>query len=88
VKGVGKALTAEAIADLLKRPLYTVAVGELGTDAKELEERLKEILEVACSWDAVVLIDEADIFLERRTENDIQRYARRCICIVALKLSF
>lgn len=49
-------------------------MGELGTNAKKLEERLKEILEVACSWNAVVLIDEADIFLERRTENDIQRY--------------
>lgn len=58
--GVGKTLTAEAIAELLHRPLYSVSVGELGTSTDQLEARLKEILEVASSWDAVILIDEAD----------------------------
>jgi MoxR-like ATPase len=28
--GVGKTLTAEAIAELLHRPLYSITVGELG----------------------------------------------------------
>ena len=73
--GTGKTLTAEAIAELLHRPLYSVGVGELGTSCTELEERLREILEVASAWNAVVLIDEADIFLERRSENDIARNA-------------
>jgi len=36
---------------------------------------LRNILEVACHWDAVILLDEADIFLEKRTESDIQRNA-------------
>jgi len=31
--GVGKTLTAEATAETLKKPLYTVNVGELGTEA-------------------------------------------------------
>lgn len=39
--------------------LVSVSVGELGTSTLELEEKLREILEVACVWDAVVLIDEA-----------------------------
>eukprot|EP01027_Heterolobosea_sp_BB2_P003545 GEZU01005360.1.p1 GENE.GEZU01005360.1~~GEZU01005360.1.p1 ORF type:complete len:735 (+),score=308.55 GEZU01005360.1:187-2391(+) len=73
--GVGKTLTAEAIAELLHRPLYSVSVGELGTSTTELEQNLSEILEVASVWNAVVLIDEADIFLERRSENDIHRNA-------------
>lgn len=73
--GTGKTLTAEAIAELLHRPLYSVGVGELGVSCSELEEKLREILEVASAWDAVVLIDEADIFLERRGENDIHRNA-------------
>ena len=73
--GTGKTLTAEAIAELLHRPLYSVGVGELGVSCSELEEKLREILEVASAWDAVVLIDEADIFLERRSENDIHRNA-------------
>jgi hypothetical protein len=73
--GTGKTLTAEAIAELLHRPLYSVSVGELGTDTTSLEKSLREILEVASAWNAVVLLDEADIFLEKRTENDIARNA-------------
>jgi len=73
--GVGKTLTAEAIAELLHKPLYSVSVGELGTNTDQLENSLREILEVASTWDAVILIDEADIFLEKRTENDIVRNA-------------
>ena len=73
--GVGKTLTAEAIAELLHRPLYSVAVGELGTDTAQLEKSLRQILDVAQIWNAVVLIDEADIFLEKRTSGDILRNA-------------
>jgi hypothetical protein len=73
--GVGKTLTAEAIAELLHRPLYSVAVGELGTNTEQLEKSLRQILDVAQIWNAMVLIDEADIFLEKRTSGDILRNA-------------
>jgi len=36
---------------------------------------LREILELASTWNAVILIDESDVFLERRSENDIVRNA-------------
>jgi len=55
--------------------LYSVTVGELGTSTTQLEESLREILEVASTWNAVILLDEADIFLEKRTEHDIKRNA-------------
>lgn len=70
--GTGKTLTAEAIAEALRRPLYHVTVGELGTDPERLEDKLVEVLELAAMWKAVLLIDEADIFLERRG-HDIVR---------------
>jgi len=73
--GVGKTLTAETVADYLKRPLYPITVGELGTNAKELEENLTQVLDIVSSWNAVLLIDEADLFLEERTANDIERNA-------------
>jgi len=50
-------------------------VGELGTNTKDLESKLQEILEVAGIWNAVILIDEADIFLEQRSNSDIIRNA-------------
>ncbi|RPA77184.1 P-loop containing nucleoside triphosphate hydrolase protein [Ascobolus immersus RN42] len=73
--GVGKTLTAEGISEYLKRPLYMVSVGELGTDARTLEHQLSRILEVAHIWGAVLLLDEADVFLERRSVHDLHRNA-------------
>lgn len=73
--GTGKTLTAEAVSELLHRPLYSVSVGELGTDTTTLEKNLRQILDVAQIWNAVILIDEADIFLEKRTGGDILRNA-------------
>jgi hypothetical protein len=73
--GTGKTLTAEGIAELLRRPLYMVSAGELGTDSRSLEAELNKILDIAHSWGAVLLLDEADIFLEKRTIHDIHRNA-------------
>ena len=64
--GTGKTLTAEGIAELLKRPLYMVSTGELGTRPDQLETELNKILDVAHSWGAVLLLDEADVFLGTR----------------------
>jgi SpoVK/Ycf46/Vps4 family AAA+-type ATPase len=73
--GTGKTLTAEATAELLERPLYQITVAELGTDAEQLEAGLEKALRLASHWRAVVLMDEADNFLERRGKNDLERNA-------------
>lgn len=73
--GTGKTLTAEGIAELLKCPLYMVSAGELGTDPRVLEHELQKILDIAHSWGAVLLLDEADVFLEKRELHDIHRNA-------------
>ena len=67
--GTGKTLTAEALAELLGRPLYSISMGTLGTTADELERRLGEILHLSQRWDALLLLDEADSFLESRSSN-------------------
>lgn len=67
--GVGKTLTAEAISEMLHRPLYQVSMGELGSDAAELEERLQRVFRICARWNALVLLDEADVFLEKRTSS-------------------
>ena len=73
--GVGKTLTAEAVAEVLHRPLYSVSMGTLGTTADELERRLGEILQLSAKWDALILLDEADSFLETRSSNHLERNA-------------
>lgn len=73
--GTGKTLTAEGISEFLKCPLYMVSAGELGTNPAILEHELQKILDVAHAWGAVLLLDEADVFLEARTTHDIHRNA-------------
>ncbi|KAJ7932166.1 P-loop containing nucleoside triphosphate hydrolase protein [Mycena leptocephala] len=63
--GVGKTFSAEATGDYVKRSLYVIRGGDLGTAA----------LDLATAWEAIVLIDEADVFLKRRSLNDSDRNA-------------
>jgi hypothetical protein len=83
--GVGKTLTAEAIAEVLKRPLYYVSMGELGTTPAEMEQSLSSILETCAGWNALVLLDEADVFLETRSTADLTRNAMVCVMLRLLE---
>ncbi|KAH6635414.1 AAA family ATPase [Chaetomium sp. MPI-SDFR-AT-0129] len=73
--GVGKTLTAEAVAEIVRRPLYTLSSGELGDTSREVQKTLAKVFELAETWNAVVLLDEADIFLARRTDDNLSRNA-------------
>lgn len=73
--GTGKTLTAEATAEELGRILYKVSLGELGSQVDKLEQTLTKILALAERWNAVLLIDEADVFLEKRTSENLERNA-------------
>lgn len=72
--GVGKTLTAEAVSEWLERPLYAVEVAELGTAVDKLEAALGEIFVRASRWNAILLFDEADVFLAKRN-LDLERSA-------------
>lgn len=67
--GVGKTLTAEVYSEIIKRPLYRVHSGQLGLNVAEMEKILKETLTRAQRWGAVMLIDEADVYIKRRDDN-------------------
>ncbi|KAF9231894.1 P-loop containing nucleoside triphosphate hydrolase protein [Melanogaster broomeanus] len=73
--GTGKTLTAEAVAEHLQRPLYNISSVELSTKPETLESTLKNTLKLATAWDAVLLIDEADVFLEKRSLHELERNA-------------
>ncbi|KAH9904445.1 P-loop containing nucleoside triphosphate hydrolase protein [Xylariomycetidae sp. FL2044] len=71
--GVGKTYTAEAIAQWLHRPLLTLTVADIGTVETRVERELLKWFSLAEAWNAVLLVDEADIFLERRQNRDLAR---------------
>lgn len=72
--GTGKTLTGEVYAETMGRPLYRVHAAQLGTNEEELEKNLLIVLARAERWNAILLIDEADVYIRKRGE-DIQQNA-------------
>jgi hypothetical protein len=72
--GTGKTLTAEVFAEFKKRPLYTVQCSQLGLNPEEVEKNLGVILQRANRWNAILLLDEADVYIRKRGE-DLQHNA-------------
>jgi hypothetical protein len=67
--GVGKTLTAEVYSEVIRRPLYRVHSGQLGLGVAAMETALKSALIRAQRWGAVMLIDEADVYIRRRNDD-------------------
>jgi ATPase family associated with various cellular activities (AAA) len=74
VPGVGKTLTAEVFSEHIEKPLYSVQCSQLGLDVTAIEGSLQQVLSRAARWGAVLLIDEADVYVRERGE-DIQQNA-------------
>ena len=72
--GLGKTLTAEVYSEVVGKPLYRVHSGQLGTTAASVEATLSEILRRAVRWDAILLLDEADVYIRQR-DNDLEHNA-------------
>ncbi|KAF1843837.1 P-loop containing nucleoside triphosphate hydrolase protein [Cucurbitaria berberidis CBS 394.84] len=70
--GVGKTLTAESVAEHMRAPLFMMSAGDLGINP-DVESKLINILEMIAKWNAVLLLDECDVFLEARSTHDLER---------------
>ena len=73
--GLGKTLTAESVAEQAKKPLYAVTSGELGTTVNDMETALAKAFRIAKEWNAILLLDEADVFLSKRTVDNLEKNA-------------
>jgi AAA+ superfamily predicted ATPase len=71
---VGKTLTAEAIAEYTHKPLYPINLGEVTSDVRVVSN-LETHFSRASQWGALLLLDEADVLLEKRSFEDMSRNA-------------
>lgn len=60
---------------MTRKPLYHIGTGELGTQVSYTEPVLTKIFNYAKDWGAILLLDEADCFLSKRTTDDMERNA-------------
>jgi SpoVK/Ycf46/Vps4 family AAA+-type ATPase len=72
VPGTGKTLTAEAYSERARKPLYSVQCSQLGLGAETLEKELAIVLERAMRWGAILLLDEADVYIRARGDDIAQ----------------
>ncbi|KAH8805361.1 hypothetical protein F5884DRAFT_799090 [Xylogone sp. PMI_703] len=73
--GVGKTSTAECAAAATGRPLMYLTAADLGLTSAEMEANLEITFSLAHKWGCILLLTEADIFLQRRTGLEMERNA-------------
>ncbi|KAG9230294.1 hypothetical protein BJ875DRAFT_385474 [Amylocarpus encephaloides] len=83
--GAGKTFTAECVAEFTSRPLLSLTCGDIGTYETTVEENLSKWFKLAEIWGAVMLIDEADVYLERREVDDLSRNGLVSVFLRALE---
>lgn len=83
--GTGKTFTAESVAEIARKPLYPVTCGDIGTEPGAVEKYLDSVFHLGKIWDCVVLLDEAEVFLEQRTLQDLGRNALVSVFLRALE---
>lgn len=74
IPGTGKTLTSEVYAEVMSKPLYSVQASQLGTSPDELEGELLKVFARATRWGAILLLDEADVYVTKRG-TDLQQNA-------------
>ncbi|KAK4168563.1 hypothetical protein QBC43DRAFT_309121 [Cladorrhinum sp. PSN259] len=85
--GVGKTCTAECAAELARRPLLALTSGDISTSmsASAVEGALNYFLKLGERFGALVLLDEADVYLEQRRTRDLRRNGLVSIFLRALE---
>lgn len=85
--GVGKTCTAECVAELTHRPLLALTSGDISTSGStsSVERNLAFFLRLGERYGALVLLDEADVYLEERRTRDLYRNGLVSIFLRALE---
>lgn len=65
--------TAECIAEFTERPLLPLTCSDIGVSPEQIESNLTKYFDLAEVWGAIVLIDEADLYMEERAPQDMTR---------------
>ena len=66
-------MSLECVAEHTARPLLTLTCADIGTDPMTIEKKLVDWFKLARRWGAILLIDEADIYMESREVMDLTR---------------
>ena len=66
-------MVAECVAEYTQRPLLAITPGDIGTEPYTVETELNKFFRLGEQWGAILLLDEADVYLESRNNRDLIR---------------
>lgn len=61
------------MAEYTKRPLISITAGDLGNEPRTVVDNLDWYFRLGTDWEAIVLLDEADVYLETRIPQNLER---------------
>jgi len=61
----------ESLAGFTRRPLCVLGCADLSGPPQVVEKALSRALQLSSRWNALILIDEADVFMEQRTPHNL-----------------
>ncbi|OHE96333.1 hypothetical protein CORC01_08405 [Colletotrichum orchidophilum] len=67
--------TNKTVATYYNKPLLPITCGDLGMTPTDVEANLQAAFQMAQAWECVLLLDEADVFLAERSQDNIERNA-------------
>ncbi|KAL7795153.1 P-loop containing nucleoside triphosphate hydrolase protein [Trichoderma ceciliae] len=83
--GTGKTLTVAGLGEHLRRPLVMISARELEPNTAKIDIMLRKLLATCSSWGAIVLIDEADMLLEKYDKTDRERNSMLAVILRRLE---
>ncbi|KAK8128119.1 AAA family ATPase [Apiospora sp. TS-2023a] len=69
--GVGKTFAAEAVAELAQMALLRITPRKIGSTVQDVQNLVTSTLALTRCWDCVLLLKQADIYLEPRNTSDV-----------------
>lgn len=57
----------------MRRPLLPLTCGDMGITASDVQININKYFELGERWGAVILMDEADVYLEQRAPDQLER---------------
>jgi hypothetical protein len=83
-RGTGKTFAAEALAELARKPLYPLIPYEVGIEPNQVENNIKEAFYLGGIWDAVIILEDCDIFIGLDRKPTLAEKSRASIILQAI----
>lgn len=75
-----------AVAEETKKPVILYPAGELGSRLDSVQSGIRKIVRYATRWKAMLLVDEADVFLESRQSGGQANLERNALVAGSLSI--